>query len=70
MEQRPTDDPFSVKPIASYADTTDSEMIRSEIERMVMPTRSVCRARAWAPSSQSCLSADLEVRAPNIMAPA
>jgi hypothetical protein len=32
--QRPADNPLSVKPIASQAQTTDSEMIRSKIERM------------------------------------
>src|SRR5713101_5698141 len=33
-EQRPADDPLSVKPIASQAPTTDTDMIRSKIERM------------------------------------
>ena len=33
-EQRPTDDPHSVKPIDSQALTTDADMIRSKIERM------------------------------------
>jgi hypothetical protein len=33
-EQRPTDDPHSVKPIDSQAQTTDADMIRSKIERM------------------------------------
>ena len=33
-EQRPADDPLSVKPIASQAQTTDTDMIRSKIERM------------------------------------
>ncbi|MBV8191408.1 MAG: hypothetical protein JOY64_02900 [Alphaproteobacteria bacterium] len=32
-EQRPTDDPLSVKPIASQAQTTDTDVIRSKIER-------------------------------------
>jgi hypothetical protein len=32
--QRPADDPLSVKPIASQAQTTDSDVIRSKIERM------------------------------------
>jgi len=33
-EQRPADDLLSVKPIASQAQTTDTDMIRSKIERM------------------------------------
>jgi len=33
-EQRPANDPLSVKPIASQAQTTDTDMIRSKIERM------------------------------------
>ena len=33
-EQRPVGDSLSVKPIASQAQTTDSDMIRSKIERM------------------------------------
>ena len=33
-EQRPADDLLSVKPIASQAQTTDPDMIRSKIERM------------------------------------
>jgi hypothetical protein len=33
-EQRPPDDPHSVKPIDSQAQTTDTDMIRSKIERM------------------------------------
>ena len=33
-EQRPADHPLSVKPIASQAQTTDTDMIRSKIERM------------------------------------
>ena len=32
--QRPADDPLSVKPIASQVQTTDTDMIRSKIERM------------------------------------
>ncbi len=32
--QRPADDPLSVKPIASRAQTTDTDVIRSKIERM------------------------------------
>jgi hypothetical protein len=32
--QRPADDPLSVKPIAARAQTTDTDMIRSKIERM------------------------------------
>jgi hypothetical protein len=32
--QRPADDPLSVKPIAAQAQTTDTDMIRSKIERM------------------------------------
>jgi hypothetical protein len=32
--QRPADDPLSVKPIASQAQTTDTDIIRSKIERM------------------------------------
>jgi hypothetical protein len=31
---RPTDDPLAVKPIASQAQTTDTDVIRSKIERM------------------------------------
>ena len=34
MEQRPADAPLSVKPISSQAQTTDTDMIRSKIERM------------------------------------
>jgi len=33
-EQRPVDQPHSVKPIDSQAQTTDTDMIRSKIERM------------------------------------
>ncbi len=33
-EQRPVGDPLSVKPIATQAQTTDTDMIRSKIERM------------------------------------
>jgi hypothetical protein len=33
-EKRPTDDPLSVKPIASQAQTTDSDVVRSKIERL------------------------------------
>jgi hypothetical protein len=33
-EQRPADDPHAVKPIDSQAQTTDTDMIRSKIERM------------------------------------
>ncbi|MEA2802837.1 MAG: hypothetical protein QOE49_2932 [Rhodospirillaceae bacterium] len=33
-EQRPADHPLSVKPIDSQAQTTDTDMIRSKIERM------------------------------------
>jgi hypothetical protein len=33
-EQRPAADPHAVKPIASQAQTTDTDMIRSKIERM------------------------------------
>jgi hypothetical protein len=33
-EQRPADDPLAVKPIASQAQTTDTDVIRSKIERM------------------------------------
>jgi len=33
-EQRPANDPHSVKPIASQAQTTDTDVIRSKIERM------------------------------------
>ena len=33
-EQRPVGDSLSVKPIASQAQTTDTDMIRSKIERM------------------------------------
>jgi hypothetical protein len=33
-EQRPADVPLSVKPIAPQAQTTDTDMIRSKIERM------------------------------------
>ena len=33
-EQRPADHPLSVKPIASQAQTMDTDMIRSKIERM------------------------------------
>ena len=33
-EQRPPADPLAVKPITPQAQTTDSEMIRSKIERM------------------------------------
>jgi hypothetical protein len=32
--QRPADDPLAVKPITSEASTTDTDMIRSKIERM------------------------------------
>ena len=32
--QRPADAPLSVKPISSQAQTTDTDMIRSKIERM------------------------------------
>ena len=32
--QRPVGDPLSVKPIATQAQTTDTDMIRSKIERM------------------------------------
>ena len=32
--QQPPDDPLAVKPITSQAQTTDSDMIRSKIERM------------------------------------
>jgi hypothetical protein len=33
-EQRPAGAPLSVKPISSQAQTTDTDMIRSKIERM------------------------------------
>ena len=33
-EQRPANDPLSVKPIAPQSQTTDTDMIRSKIERM------------------------------------
>jgi hypothetical protein len=33
-EQRPADDPHAVNPIDSQAQTTDTDMIRSKIERM------------------------------------
>ena len=33
-DQRPADAPLAVKPITSEARTTDSDMIRSKIERM------------------------------------
>ena len=33
-EQRPADHPLAVKPIASQSQTTDTDMIRSKIERM------------------------------------
>ena len=33
-EQRPADAPLSVKPISSKAQTTDTDTIRSKIERM------------------------------------
>jgi hypothetical protein len=33
-EKRPTDDPLAVKPIASQAQTTDADVIRSKIERL------------------------------------
>ena len=33
-EQRPANDPHSVKPIAPQAQTTDTDRIRSKIERM------------------------------------
>ena len=33
-EQRPADDPLAVKPIASQAQTTNTDVIRSKIERM------------------------------------
>ena len=33
-EQRPVGDPLSVKPIATQAQTTDTDRIRSKIERM------------------------------------
>jgi hypothetical protein len=33
-DQRPASDPLAVKPIQSEAKTTDSDMIRSKIERM------------------------------------
>jgi hypothetical protein len=33
-EQRPVGDPLSVKPIATQAQTTDTDVIRSKIERM------------------------------------
>ena len=33
-EQRPANDPLSVKPIASQVQTTKTDMIRSKIERM------------------------------------
>jgi hypothetical protein len=33
-EQRPANDPLAVKPIQSEAKTTDTDMIRSKIERM------------------------------------
>jgi hypothetical protein len=32
--QRPADDPLAVKPITSEASTTDTDVIRSKIERM------------------------------------
>lgn len=32
--QRPADDPLAVKPITSEAKTTDTDMIRSKIERL------------------------------------
>jgi len=32
--QRPADDPHAVKPIDSQAQTTDTDMIRSKIERL------------------------------------
>jgi hypothetical protein len=32
--QRPANDPLAVKPITSEASTTDTDMIRSKIERM------------------------------------
>ena len=33
-DQRPSTDPLAVKPITSEASTTDTDMIRSKIERM------------------------------------
>ena len=33
-QQRPANDPLSVKPIASQVQTTDTDMIRSKIERL------------------------------------
>jgi hypothetical protein len=33
-DQRPASDPLAVKPIQSEASTTDTDMIRSKIERM------------------------------------
>jgi len=33
-DQRPATDPLAVKPITSEASTTDTDMIRSKIERM------------------------------------
>ena len=33
-DQRPADDPLAVKPVSPQTQTTDSEMIRSKIERV------------------------------------
>jgi len=47
-EQRPADHPLSVKPIASQAQTTDTDISDRRSNGWVIPTSWICRATARA----------------------